>query len=222
MVFFLQLDIFVPFLNGEWFVYIHEKGHLVHNSMYNFGNVPSYTTLNINQSVVTVHEIQRTEVSYLDESRTPCQSKPRDEEMNHCIQHFIEKEIGCQLPWYLENTTLPKCTQAKQYRDFLSYYDKIASLNGFSIARKTECLPSCKINEFSMEVKNRIVMPDGGSTYNGYFYYPSGRYKQKVYYYTYDFTSYIADIGGLVGLFLGFSMLSIYDGLKTTLKNKML
>ena len=46
--------------------------------------------------------------------------------------------------------------------------------------------------------------------------------KKKLYHITYDYTSYIADVGGLIGLFLGFSMLSIYDGLKNALKNKKL
>ena len=60
----------------------------------------------------------------------------------------------------------------------------------------------------------------GSSPDSGYFYYPGGRYKQKVYHYAYDFTSYIADVGGLVGLFCGHSMLSFYDGLKNVWKNK--
>ena len=224
---FSQLDITVnkfPGNNaighGEWFAYVHEHGHLVHNSAHNFGNALSYTTLKDNNTFIKVHEIRRKEVTYLNDPRTPCQSRPRKQDMNSCVQHHIENEIGCQLPWHTDKTTLPKCFELKQYQDFLDSYDDIAGLSGFSIAKKTGCLPSCKINEYTLTVHDLIYIPTGEARYSGFFYYPGGQYWQKVYHYNYDFTSYIADVGGLVGLFLGYSMLSVYDMLKNAWKNK--
>ena len=125
------------------------------------------------------------------------------------------------MPWYTEETKLPKCKEATQYQGFLDLYEEIASLSGFSISKKTGCLQSCQINEFTMKIKDSLIIPDGRARYSGYFFYPGGRYKQKVYHYAYDFTSYIADVGGLVGLFLGYSMLSFYDGLKNVWKSKI-
>ena len=195
---------------------------MVHNSLYNFGSSLSYLTTSDNSSYVQLHEISKIEVSYLNDTRTPCQSKTREENMNNCIQHYIENRMGCQLPWHVDKTTLPKCIESGQYQSFLRSYDEIAGLSGYSISKKTGCLPSCKRNEFTVNVRNPIVIPNGLRQYSGYFYYPGGRYKQKVYHYTYDFTSYIADVGGLMGLFLGYSMLSFYDGLKNAWKNAML
>ena len=87
---------------------------------------------------------------------------------------------------------------------------------------ETGCLPSCKRNEYSVNIIERMNVDDeyGRTMYTGYFYYPSGRYIKKDYYYTYDFSSYIADVGGLVGLFLGHSLISLYDLLKQAWKNK--
>ena len=209
-------------LPGEWFAYIHERDHMVHNSIYNFGNYLSYTTFPDNNSYVRVHEINRKEVTYLNDPRTPCQSKPRNKNIDDCIQHYIENKIGCQLPWNTDKTTMPTCIETEQYQDFLDTYEQIASLSGFSIAKKTGCLPSCKINEFTMTLQDLILQPDERALYSGFFYYPGGRYWQKVYHYNYDFTSYIADVGGLIGLFLGYSMLGFYDGLKNAWKNKKL
>ena len=212
-------------LPGEWFAYVHDHGHMIHNSLYNFGNDLSYTSIHNNNTLIKAHEIRRREVTYLNDPRTPCQPKPRNEDMNNCVQRYIENEIGCQLPWNRNMTTLPKCTEREQYKHFLEKYDEIASLGGFSISKTTGCLPSCTINEFSLKVKSSMSISNEsnsyiGSMYAGLFYYPGGRYIQKVYYYQYDFTSYIADVGGLVGLFLGYSMLSFYDGLKYVWKNK--
>ena len=72
-------------------------------------------------------------------------------------------------------------------------------------------------------IKDQILAWNGtieGTKFRGHFFYPGGRYAEKVYNHKYDFTSYIADVGGLVGLFLGYSMLSFYDGMKSLWKNK--
>ena len=216
-----QLEIGVNALAGEWFVFIHERGHFVHNSMYTFGSDQTFTTLIDETTTITViHEINRKEVTYLNDPRTPCQPKPRDVDMNICIQRYIENKIECQLPWHTDKTTLPKCIETGKYQDFLTSYEEIASLTGFSIAKTTGCLPSCKLNEFSVIVKDRVISLDEWQKFIGYFFYPGGQYTKKLYSLTYDFTSYIADAGGLIGLFLGYSMLSIYDGLKNAWKNK--
>ena len=171
---------------------------------------------------MTVHEIHRKEVTYLNDPKTPCQPQDRDEEMNTCIQHHIESVTGCKLPWHVEKTALPTCILSDQYTEFIRLYDKIAGLSSSSVANETGCLPSCKRNEYSVHIIDRTSMPDefNSSTYYGFFFYPSGRYIKKDYYYTYDFDSYIADVGGLVGLFLGQSLLSFYDILNQGWKNK--
>ena len=222
IVIFPKLQINVNALTGQWWIYIHERGHLVHNSMYTFGSVQTFTSNIVNTvSITLLHEINRKEVTYFNDPRTPCQDKPRDVDMNTCIQHYIETKIKCQLPWHTDNTRLSKCIDTNQYQEFLKSYEEIASLSGFSIAQKTGCYPSCKINEFSVIIKDRVLGQEAYA-FGGYFFYPGGQYKKKLYHLTYDFTSYIADAGGLIGLFLGFSMLSIYDGLKNAWKNKIM
>ena len=51
-------------------------------------------------------------------------------------------------------------------------------------------------------------------------FFPSNRFTEKIYYYTYDLGSFIADVGGFMGLLLGHSALSCYDGLKRFWKSK--
>ena len=220
-----KLRIAVQSMTGEWSVWIHERGHFVHNSPYNFGSTQTYTTmftLSGNKTRKTIHEIHRQEVNYLNDSKTPCQFVLREEDMNTCIQHHIEKEMRCELSWHSGMGALPKCASSDQYKHFIRAYDKIVSLSPTSISKETGCLPSCKRNEYKVKVINRGDYPNeyGHTMFMGYFYIPSGRYIKKDYYYTYGFDSYIADVGGLIGLFLGHSLLSIYDFLKQGWKNK--
>ena len=46
------------------------------------------------------------------------------------------------------------------------------------------------------------------------------RFDEKIYYYTYEWGGFIADVGGYMGLLLGHSAISFYDGLKRFWKNK--
>ena len=50
--------------------------------------------------------------------------------------------------------------------------------------------------------------------------FPSRRYTELVHYYTYEWGDFIADVGGFLGLLLGYSVLSIYDELKIACKSK--
>ncbi len=42
------------------------------------------------------------------------------------------------------------------------------------------------------------------------FYFPSGRHDLREQYHTYDLSSFVADVGGYMGLLLGHSILSIF------------
>ena len=133
--------------------------------------------------------------------------------MYTCIQRHIENVMGCQLPWNNASTTLPMCNESKHYDQFLKMYNDITRKQEANIAEITGCLPSCNRNEYSMKLINRITVP-GERLSSFIFYYPTGRYMEKIYYYPYHYGDFFADLGGYLGLFLGYSALSFYDALK--------
>ena len=206
----------VPKLTSEWTVIIHDHGHYIHNAKYKFGSAYSFIMKGEESSKVTLYEIEKKDVTYLSDERSPCQSEPRAEEISTCIQHHIENRLGCQLPWYDKSKNLPRCKESNQYKEFLKSYNWHASLDDASIAKFTGCLPSCRRNEFKMKVFQEFsVPPIHGQTYFAcMFFYPSGAYIEKSYYYTYDFGDYVGDVGGYMGLLLGCSLLGFYDWFK--------
>ena len=205
----------------EWTVYIHDKGNMVHNSPGSFGSAYSYTDISSskNVTVIVIHEISKKVVSYLNDEKTPCQQMPRTVELNTCIQDHIQNDIGCTLPWSNHSSEYPECTASGQYNRFLQTYQEIARLTERSIAERTGCRPSCQRNEFTANIVNRAERPSkpaGFFTCN--FFYASGRYVEKTYYYVYDWVHLLADVGGYMGLLLGFSLLSMYDGIMSLCK----
>ena len=194
---------------------------MIHNSLGIFGNAYSYTDTSSsnNVSVIVIHEIRKKVVSYLNDERTPCQSMPRREELNTCLQHHIENKIGCQLPWNNGSVDFPRCTESGHYKTFLKIYDEIAKLTEQSIAERTGCLAACQRNEFTVNIVNRAERPSKpGGHFTGYFFYASGRYVEKTYFYVYDWIHLLADLGGYMGLLLGYSLLTMYDGTKNLCK----
>ena len=189
-------------------------------SLYSYGSDYAMTSLPGNVSVLSPFEIQKKDVTYINNERTPCQSEPRTEEMNTCIQRYIEDAMGCQLPWNNESTTLPSCKEPKHYNAFLKMHNDVTRKKEAKIAEITGCLPSCRRNEYAMKLINRITLPlvDGQRQMSGLFFYPTGRYIETSYYYAYTVGDFFADVGGYMGLFLGYSALSCYDALKYVCK----
>ena len=61
--------------------------------------------------------------------------------------------------------------------------------------------------------------PNGTRALAAQFMYLNNRYTEEVFYYTYDFESFVADFGGYMGLILGHSMLTLYDYLSDLLRS---
>ena len=87
----------------------------------------------------------------------------------------------------------------------------------------TGCLASCNKDEYQTELSRMSVSKyekwcgffnecENGDTIvlQLYLYYANGRYEEKKQYLIYDYNSMIADVGGYLGLLLGYSLLSLY------------
>ena len=86
----------------------------------------------------------------------------------------------------------------------------------------TGCLASCTKDEFQVELSTMEVYEFEncytdfcfGETTRSLKVYPhflNGRYEDKEQYIIYDYNSMIADVGGYMGLLLGYSLLSVYE-----------
>ena len=73
------------------------------------------------------------------------------------------------------------------------------------------CMPSCSMSEFKMITNHERCTPANASLVHLSLVYLTGAYDLKEQYYVYDTDSLIGDTGGYLGLFLGYSFLSIYS-----------
>ncbi len=142
-------------------------------------------------------------------------------DINECVQLHIGDQIGCQLPWMTQfnDSMLPACQSESQYKKYLTRFAQLTSLTENSVAKMTGCKPKCNRFEYVGEVITMGNWPNTSfDSLAGYYYYPSGKYTQKTYYYVYTWGTMLADVGGYLGLLLGHSLLGFYDMGKGMLK----
>ena len=92
------------------------------------------------------------------------------------------------------------------------------------IYKLTGCMSSCKKDEFDIVEASEMVsmktydtLPFGGTEPVGakalklYMYFINGQYDEREQYVIYDYNSFIADVGGYMGLLLGMSMQGMFE-----------
>ena len=87
---------------------------------------------------------------------------------------------------------------------------EISNFDEAQVYSLTGCLPPCQYEEFLLKegvIKNQNWC--GGLELE--IIVPTGKYEEKEQYVVYDTDSFIADVGGFLGLLLGHSMLSLYQ-----------
>ena len=132
----------------------------------------------------------------------------------NCINGFIEKEVGCSSTAQTAKPTKALCSKRSEYAEWTKWVQTIMKLNEEQIYRRTGCLGSCHADEYRIiEGKDLTVSNRTDSKTDKRlrlrFMFPSAYYQVKEEYAVYNFDSFIADVGGYMGLLLGQSIFSI-------------
>ena len=135
-----------------------------------------------------------------------------------CTKEKLSQKVGCRLPWDKWSAqNLNDCESEKQFQEFEQIYRKLMNAESFEIFEITGCKKPCRYNEYRFASANAEVMPkvDGKPT-SGWivFWGASNRTWTEEEILLYPFTSLIAEFGGSLGLFLGFSFMAIWDKFK--------
>ena len=108
----------------------------------------------------------------------------------------------------------PLCNTVAQLNAFANLSKKLESAEATNMYEMTGCLSACHKNKYELTIEEE-------SYRTLYGYHPSEvlliftiyerSYVEEEEYVIYDLNSFGADVGGFMGLVLGFSLLSIYD-----------
>ena len=132
-----------------------------------------------------------------------------------CTKEKLSQKVGCRLPWDKWSAQDRNvCKYEHQFRQFEQIYNLLKNAESFEILQMTGCKEPCSYNKYSFASASAEVMPkiDGKPT-SGWivFWGASNRTWTEEEILLYPFTSLIAEFGGSLGLFLGFSFMAIWD-----------
>ena len=134
--------------------------------------------------------------------------------------------MGCRIPWFdsKRTHTLPDCESPSQYKAFQNWTRIYASLDSTPASRQTGCQWSCEHAKFElMHMTDLWISPKyGPGSLRLAFVLNKGHFLKNEQYTIYDGTSFIADVGGFLGLLLGYSLFSLVQVLSKYLPKKQL
>ena len=155
----------------------------------------------------------------LNDKDYPCEVSD-DYSFTNCIRTKVLKKVGCRTKW--ENPLgldLPLCNKSQIF-EFSLEYEKYTELEQTELVEYTGCALPCSYKEYKL-----MEAPlDSGSLIEGN---QSGLYvifgnrvvlvekEEKIF----PFESFVAEFGGCLGLFIGFSFLVAWDMLRGVLGN---
>ena len=173
--------------------------------------------------------ISKSYLKALDQPSERCTKDTKSPNVSGCIAKFIEGHLGCSAG--IQGSGSPQkitCNNVTQLLTWQTLANELQEGDANQIYDITGCLGSCEKYEYHIELerKNEVVgskteypltLPNDTQIY---FRIMKGSHIELEQYLLYDFDSFIADIGGFMGLLLGFSVLSIYNETMDFLVNK--
>merc|ERR1712130_36595 len=147
----------------------------------------------------------------------PCNPDP-SYSFTSCVKESLSKRIGCKLKWdSWTSSDLPICQHMDQYRQFETAYNEIAEAVLPMISNSTGCYPPCSYKEYRYTGEANEAGKQFG-TYGYVLWNMSPYVLVETESLLYSIESLVAEFGGTLGLFLGFSFMALWDGLEVMVK----
>ena len=164
--------------------------------------------------------IKKSHLKAVDQPSSRCRDESSGINASACIANYIERELGCNPSVYGSKYSkgLP-CTTKDQLLRFDLISQELSGSNDHDIYNKTGCSPLCDRNVYS-------IIADPMTCWDDYYYnefqllmrITDRTYEERTQYIIYDTDSFIADVGGYMGLLLGYSIMSLYVEIESLLK----
>ena len=164
--------------------------------------------------------IKKSHLKAVDQPIYRCRDLSTETNASACIANFIEGELGCNPNVFGSKYSkgLP-CTTKDQLLQFDQISEKLSGSNDQDVYTMTGCSPLCDRNVYS-------IYADPMTCRDDYHYdefqllmrITDRAYEERTQYIIYDTDSFIADVGGYMGLLLGYSIMSLYVEIESLLK----
>ena len=206
---------------------------MIPNDVAIYGSRSLFTLTSGEHEIIGIPTLSRKMRKYINQDKEPC-TNSISPDTSGCIARWIQEKIACRVKIYGGGGNLdhlPPCNSITQLRELTGIIDKFMDADAKIIKDQTGCLASCELYEYEKlehvryddEMKNFPCSKGNSSSscdFNLMLEIPKQEitYEGTKQYVVYDFNSFIADVGGYMGLLLGYSILGLYDELHKMFK----
>ena len=159
--------------------------------------------------------IKASKIKAMDREGSPCMADA-DYSFSKCLKKFVEKKIGCVVPWNTKDGNM-KCTKLEQITNYLEIYRHFLSKEQQRLVWQTGCKVPCIYTKYEDVGSSSLTSKIGQNEMRIQLNFASTQVTIKKEVYVYPFLSLLAEFGGALGMFLGFSFLMIWDVMKLAL-----
>ena len=156
----------------------------------------------------------RTHVKAIDQSSQRCMDQ-KDHGTSACIARYVEEELGCNPRIHGSRPSSPSrlCNSYSQLKHLVRISHELSKMDANGMYKTTGCMPSCERDTYKVSTSLDYITLAKDQKFQYmelYLFFKTGSFVEKEQYLIYDWDSFIADVGGFLGLLLGWSLYSVY------------
>ena len=203
--------------NKKITLFLYKRGNgIVPNHVGIYGSTYKTFYIQENFNLQASFDIKESQIKALDKPSQRCDASDEDLSVSKCVGRFIERNLNCSMRFLMSNSMQKTC-KLNENLD-MEYFEHIETLITHKINRQEEremfemtgCMPGCSKRKFELSMSKFQVPINTHREVEMRLKIPHGEYRLAEEYYLYDMDSFIPDVGGYLGLLLGYSLLSMY------------
>ena len=149
-----------------------------------------------------------TERRNINRPEQPCE-EDLDYDFMSCVMNSVVAKVGCRFPWdETSHHKFPVCESLEKIRDQEEQFFTIGKLEKKDVVTTSGCQAPCRFLEYKIlnDLMKGLTVGFGIG-----MMFPSTEITLEEEEYVYPFVSFVAEFGGALGMFLGFSFLMVWD-----------
>ena len=144
----------------------------------------------------------------LNQPNRPCKDS-HDYSFTACLKNSLSRKLGCRLSWdSWSNMKIPKCTEKDDVENYENEWYQLAFMEQKKLIEYTNCDLPCRYREFKI-VGKPIDLPS--QNYGITLIFADTEIMESREEEFYSLSTFVAETGGALGLFLGFSFIALWD-----------